>query len=446
MRPSGATPTRVVAAVVAALAVIVMAVATPGGAEKPPEYWVDESELPFDALPGTDTERQWGVHKGAAFQIEVPADWNGDLVVWAHGYRGEGLELTVSPPPFRAHLIENGYAWAASSYSRNSYDVATGVQDTHALTQVFNGKVANPDRVYLAGVSMGGHITAVTVEQYPNTYDGALPACGVMADYELFDYFFDLNVTAQALTGVDAGFPVDADYLIDEVPQMKAAMELFPGTFPFTLNATGENWKALQEIESGGDRPVFDQGFLFWNGVLGDFLFGLGTGDGTLPRQPGVAIDNTETVYQFDADPALTPDEQALNDSVLRVAADPQGRHRNGLSNVPPVNGNITIPVLSIHTLGDLFVPFVMQQAYAQRVADAGASDLLVQRTMRDIGHCTFRDGEWTESFDALVGWVEDGVKPAGDDVFATSDPFYGCTYTVGDRAYLPPLSIPACP
>src|SRR5262245_61473905 len=31
-----------------------------------------------------------GIHNGAAYRIEVPADWNGKLVVFAHGYEGEG--------------------------------------------------------------------------------------------------------------------------------------------------------------------------------------------------------------------------------------------------------------------------------------------------------------------------------------------------------------------
>ncbi len=438
-----------VLAIVAALtmAAVTMVVAPPPAASAPPpDYFVDESALPFEALPGYETERLWGVHKGAGYRIEVPADWNGDLVVWAHGFRGTGLELTVDNGPIREHLIANGYAWAASSYSRNDYDVKAGVQDTHAITTFFNGAVAKPDHTYLIGASMGGHITGVTIEQYPNLYDGAMPVCGVMADLELFDYFLDVNVTAQALAGVDSGFPVSDDYAVEDVAEIKAAFELFPGTFPFTTNATGDAWKSLVEIESGGERPVFDQAFLFWNGFAGDFLFGLGQGDGTLVGSPGVAIDNMDAVYQLDADPALDQLEIDLNASVTRVQADRQGRAGNGLAQVPKVSGNIGIPVLSMHTLGDLFVPFIMQQTYAERVAANGASDLLVQRAIRDVGHCSFSGSEWTQGFDDLVNWVENGVKPAGDDMFATADPLYGCDHTIGDRFYPGPLSIPPCP
>ena len=59
---------------------------------------------------------------------------------------------------------------------------------------------------------MGGHITGVAIEQYPHAYAGALPMCGVMGDSELFDYFLDFNLVAQALAGVQAEFPFPADY------------------------------------------------------------------------------------------------------------------------------------------------------------------------------------------------------------------------------------------
>ena len=72
------------------------------------------------------------------------------------------------------------------------------------------------------------------------------------------------------------------------------------------------------------------------------------------------------------------------------MTADPQARRNNGLANVPPTTGDLRIPMLTLHTLGDLFVPFRMEQVYAARVAANGASDKLVQRATRDFGHCSF--------------------------------------------------------
>lgn len=437
-----------------AIALALLFAIPPAMAQKPPAYFVDEAKLPFDEIPGIPTQRQWGVHNNAGYRIEVPYSWNGKLVMWAHGYRGTGLELTVDNHPLRTFLVANGYAWAASSYSKNAYDPAQGAKDTHALTQFFNGKFGKPTRVYITGASMGGHVTGVVAEQWPGTYDGAMPICGVLGDYELFDYFLDFNLAAQAISGVGAQYPFAADYLGVTVPATKAALG---PAYPFILNAQGENFKSLVQLRSGGVRPLFEQGFLYWNGVVpGNFLFGLGVGDGTLPRQPGVAVQNSDVVYQFDTNPALTGAEQTLNATIQRVTADQQARRKNGLANVTPTTGSLKIPMLSLHTLGDLFVPFHMEQEYATRVAAKGAGHLLVQRATRDVGHCSFTGPELVQTFVDLVAWVEGGVKPAGDNVLdaaAVADPNFGCTFTdkaspriwdtVPELAFLRP---PACP
>lgn len=367
-------------------------------------------------------------------------------MLWAHGFRGTGLELTVDNHPLRAFLIANGFAWAASSFSKNDYDPAQGAKDTHALAQFFNERFGKPMMTYISGASLGGHVTTVMAEQWPRSYAGAMPICGVMGDYELFDYFLDFNVAAQALSGMNANYPFEADYLAATVPATKGALGPF---FPYLLNEQGTQLKNLVQLRSGGVRPLFDQGFVFWNGVAGDFLFGLGVGDGTLPRQPGVAVQNSDVTYQFDTDPALSAAETAFNDMVQRVTADPQARHRDGLANVPPTTGDLKIPMLTLHTLGDLFVPFHMQQEYARRVAAKGASNLLVQRATRDFGHCAFTPTELVTTFVDLVTWVEAGIKPAGDNVLdaaTVADPSFGCTYTdkTAPRTWDNPLLPPA--
>jgi pimeloyl-ACP methyl ester carboxylesterase len=422
-------------------------------AAKPPQYFVDQAKLPFTSEPGLPAKQYWGVHNGAGYRIEVPNNWNGKLVMWAHGFRGTGLELTVDNHPLRAFLVANGYAWAASSYSKNDYDPAQGAKDTHALTQLFNGIVGKPGRTYITGASMGGHVTGVVAEQWPQSYDGAMPICGVMGDYELFDFFLDFNVAAQTLSGVSKTFPYGADYLSTTVPATKAGLG---PAFPFALNGNGQNFKSLVQLRSGGVRPLFDQGWLFWNGVAGDFLFGLGVGNGTLPRAPGFALQNSDVVYQFDTDPALSAAENLFNQNVQRVTAQPQARRNNGIANVPPTTGDLRMPMLTLHTLGDLFVPFHMQQEYARRVAAKGNAHNLVQRATRDCGHCTFTPTELVTTFVDLVKWVEGGVKPAGDNVLdpaAVAHPNFGCTYTdkVSPRQWntvpgLGFLTPPSCP
>lgn len=416
--------------VVALLAVVALVLGLlPAGvvAAAPPTYFVDETKLPFAALPGATTTRYWGVHDGAGYRIEVPQQWNGELVLYAHGYRGTGPELTVDNPSIRAYLVAHGFAWAASSYSTNGYDVKQGVKDTHALGAFFTGLVANPTRTYIMGHSMGGHITGVAIEQYRNAYAGALPMCGVMGDRALFDYFLDFHLVAQALTGIQVAFPFPDNYQTAIVPQIKAALLGNP--------ALMQQLKAAMKYRSGGERPLYDSvAFASWF----NFLFTLGGGDPTLGVAPGPVAGNMGTVYQLDGDPALSPDEVKLNASVQRVATSPQGAQPNGLANIPPIAGEMTIPVVTLHTLGDLFVPLSMEQIYAKR---AGQSDLLVARAIRDVGHCGFTVAEQERAFADLVAWVEQGIKPAGDailDPVAVANPAFGCQFTLVKRPYAP--------
>jgi pimeloyl-ACP methyl ester carboxylesterase len=435
------------------MTVSALALAAQMAVAAPPEYYVDEAKLPFPELPGLPTEREWGVLGGAGYRIEKPLNWNGKLVLWAHGYRGTGLELTVEDHPLRQFLVSQGYAWAASSYSKNAYDPAQGAKDTHALTQFFNNRFGKPGRTYITGASMGGHVTGIVAEQYRQSYDGAMPICGVLGDYKLFDFFLDFNVGAQALSGQNKLYPYGPDYLTDTVPATKAGLG---AAFPFVLNAAGLNFKSMVQLRSGGVRPLFEQGWLYWNAVARDFLFGLGVGDGTLPRQPGVAVQNVDVVYQFDTNLAQSGAETFFNGTVQRVTADTQGRRRNGLANVTPTTGDLHMPMLTLHTLGDLFVPFHMEQEYASRVKARGHSHNLVQRATRDYGHCAFTPAELVTTFVDLVKWVEGGIKPAGDDVLdpaAVADPAFGCKFTdkswprqwdtVPALAFLKP---PACP
>jgi hypothetical protein len=313
------------------------------------------------------------------------------------------------------------------------------VLSTHELREFFIEMAGRPERTYIAGASMGGHITGVTIEHFADDYDGALPICGVMGDIALFDYFLDFNLVAQAVAGHQAVFPYPANYATVVVPAVKSALG---ANYPISLNTAGQHLKDATMMRSGGPRPLFDVGF---TSVWGkDFLFTLTNGgDGTLGGITGSNIaSNVGTVYKFSRAPSLSADEATLNNSVLRVARGPQRPPVDGLADIPTISGDLPFPVLSLHTLGDLFVPFSMEQIYARRAASFEKSDLLVTRAIRDVGHCGFQAAETERAFGDLVNWVENGVKPAGDAILdpdAVAAPNFGCTFTTARRAYAPP-------
>src|SRR6266511_1957290 len=63
-----------------------------------------------------------GRHEGADFLIGMPAQWNGGLVMFAHGYEGESSGRgAVRGDPSGGYLTTRGYAWAASGYRSMGY-------------------------------------------------------------------------------------------------------------------------------------------------------------------------------------------------------------------------------------------------------------------------------------------------------------------------------------
>jgi hypothetical protein len=392
-----------------------------------------------DTVDVATTSRYAGVLDGAAYRVEVPANWNGKLVMYAHGYAGTGAAVGVSNPSIRRHLIQQGYAWAASSYTKNYYDVRAGVEDTNKLALNFNtittagGRtLAAPSRIYITGHSMGGHITGAAIEAEAAAtavnkvaYHGAVPMCGVMGDAELFNQFGAVQVTAQALAGLPK-YP-SANWA-DISAQVTST--LFT-KFPSEPTATGQKFVSVLQNITGGPRPLFAQGLAF-GGSFGSMWGALG-GDGTIT---GIlnenVLDTNAYTYKIDGDDAAST---ALNATVLKLTAVANANRlrRDGLRWIPQINGEIKIPVVSIHTLGDLFVPFSMQQVYQKRVAAKGNGQWLVQRAIRGASHCDFTVAEQVDAFEAMVVWERDGVKPTGDDVVTAATvaaTTYGCTYT----------------
>ena len=419
----------------------------------------------------TPTDRWAGVLGGAGYRIEVPTtNWNGKLAVYAHGYAGTGNALTVQDPHIRRYLIDNGFAWAASSYSKNYYDVRAGVEDTNALVLAFNtiaaekGRtLAAPTRAYLFGRSMGGHVTAAAIEEEAFAtarskvrYDGALPMCGVLGDTELFDYFAALQLAAQQLAGLPATkFP--ATNWASLAADVRTTLFNSPTSFA-TPTAQGARVKTMVMHLTGGPRPIFEEGFT--NDSLQKVVWdGLGrTGDvaGILASGKNV-VDTQRIRYRFDAPDAVV---DAFNAGIIRSTADTDAnplRH-DGVRWIPKVNGEFKIPVLTLHTLGDMYVPFMMEQIYLQRATARGNNANLVQRAIRAPGHCDFTVAEQATAFADMVKWVEYGVKPAGDDVQTASvvaQPNYGCAHTddaVGAddsatvKAWRATGKLPACP
>lgn len=360
----------------------------------------------FDALPGA--RAIFGEDNGSTYEIEVPDQWNGEVLYFAHGFRGNGADLVVQAPPIRDYLIEHGYAWAASSYSKNGYEPGVGARDTLALRDVFAEKVGAPKKSYIYGQSMGGHVVALSLEQYPTAYDGAVSECGVVSGHEVLDYLLSWAALASYFGGADLfAASTDAGKLLgllrEDLPKV-----LGPANDP---TEKGKAFAAAIEQLTGGPRAFFREGFL----VNYTLNFGLLLQAVAQPQISNAVAENQNTQYVLPEGSGVSADE--LNHSVVRIAANPIYRDPATYPEFADFTGKIQRPLLTIHGTGDLFVPISLEQSYRRIVDAAGAGDLLVQRAIRRAGHCTFSQEERIAAFEDLVKWVANGQKPAGDDI-----------------------------
>ena len=372
-----------------------------------PEQEWQLGEASFEALPGA--KASFGKYDGGLYRIEIPEAWNGELVLFAHGFVAnagpQGSTLRVGVHRFREHVVKNGFAWAASSYRCNGYVPGQGLLDTMALVDLFkqaNGGRA-PQRTYLTGESMGGHVTLLGLQEFPTAFDGGLAMCP--AGPELFDYFAAMSAAAEVVTGLQ--------FHADTVQQDAAKMAELLGKPP-DYTEKGRQLASIQVQMSGGPRPFAAEG------LASRFLANMATSPAALvgsTTPTNRAIDTAHLKYSIEDGLGLSAD--ALSSRVRRKTGDAEMRGANApYEEVAQFDGKIQRPLVTMHGTGDLFVPIFLEQTLKRTVAEAGADRLLVQRVYRIGAHCQFSQPEMIKAFDDLVKWVRQGTKPEGDEVF----------------------------
>lgn len=350
---------------------------------------------------------------GAQYGMWVPENWNGDLVLYAHGFVDS--ELPIGLPTgdgvllLRDGLLDLGYAVAYSSYSENGLAVKDGAQRTKQLRGIFAEEFGKPGRTYLTGHSLGGLIAVMLAEKYPKHYAGALPMSGIVAgsqpavDYianvrVLFDFFYP-----GVLPGDAMNVPDGVDLMNDVILPVLFAVQTDPrdpppvGLISFIEQTPlpGRNGEELVE------SLVRALGFNF-RGFVDIF-------ERTHDHDP---FDNSGTVYTGLLPPSLLG---AINAGVDRF--DTTADAAAYLRHFYEPTGELEIPVLTLHGAYDPVAPIFNETMYGQIVAAAGNSDLLVQRTIDEYFHTEFylTDPGATamlQAFQDLVNWAENGVKP----------------------------------
>lgn len=353
------------------------------------------------------------MRSGEIIQMCKPANWNGVLILYAHGYVSEFEPLTL---PAEAQLYlplftSLGYAFATTSYSENGLAIQTGIDDILDLRKRFIKEFGEPSRTYLTGGSEGGVVTTLAVERYPRLFSGGLSLCSPTGDFQrqlnyfgdfrvLFDYFFP-----GVLPGTVTQIPPElvANWETVYVPRILQAIAAEPVSTIKLLNVAGASYVP------GNNTTIANTVIrLLWYDV-----FALPDAKEELKGQP---YDNIDRVFSGTGSAA---EDLLLNQQVQRVSGD-----KKALMTVEKwyeTTGDISIPLVQPHTTGDPTIPFWHVPLYTEKTVLQGTSSLFTGVPIQRYGHCTFTEAEIVSSFALLVQQVEGGTVSVGRNLVELS-------------------------
>jgi pimeloyl-ACP methyl ester carboxylesterase len=374
---------------------------------------------------------------GASYLIQVPANWDGTLVLYSHGYVVPGSSnpaMDVGDPITGAYLLAKGYALGGSSYATTGWAIQQALPDQIEVLDTFNTLVGVPKRTIAWGHSLGGMVTAGLVQNYPTRFDAALPMCGVVGGSvgnwnQALDSAFAFDVLLGSGSGlqlVDITNPVKnleiAEGILTAAQKtaqgrariaLAAALGDTPGWFdPLSPEPSSTNY-AAQEKNQDLWLSEIDFPFAF---ALRAEVEGRAGGNPSwnngidYTKQLELSVDHAEVqgLYQA-AGLDLTTDLMAVNNAARVMAKQSAVAYMK--QNII-FNGQIPIPVLTLHTKGDGLVTVENENAYKDVVEDGKDLPFLRQVFVHRAGHCEFTPAETVVAFQKLVDRLDTGKWP----------------------------------
>jgi pimeloyl-ACP methyl ester carboxylesterase len=391
---------------------------------------IPASALAQAVLPGS-------LPDGATFLIEVPANWNGTLFLYSHGYVVPGSAnpaQDVGDPATRAFMLGTGFALAGSSYATTGWAIHEALRDQIAVLDVFDSAFGHPRQTIAWGHSLGGIITAGLIQRNPHRFDAALPMCGVLSggvatwntalDAEvafstliapqshlqlvnITDPFANLDLAEAALAAAQTTAQGRARIALG------AALGSTPGWFtPTSPEPAPTDFASQEENQFLWDAEV-DFPFVFAFRAELEARAG-----GNVSWTTGVDFEEqlersrdreeVRALYK-EAGLNLHEDLEALNHAA-RIKANPDAVEY--LENNIIFNGRIHIPVLTLHTTGDGLVVVENESAYKDVVDDAGNERFLRREFVHRAGHCSFTPAETIAAVGKLLDRLDTGKWP----------------------------------
>ncbi len=371
-----------------------------------------------DAVAAIATCYAAKLETGAYLLAAMPKNWNGNLIVFAHG----GPSVTApaeddSKDDLAKYSIgvKMGFAWIASTYRKEGYGVQMAAEDTDDARKFFIDRIGKPKRTILHGASYGGLVGSKLIEKHPANYDGAFfnsgAVSGSIGNYEfradlraVYQYYCkNLPAASDGQYPLWAGLPAESKLTVRD---LTARIDACTGVTKPADARTDEQKKNLADI-LGVMR--FPETLLVRHMQAGAFVFRDINGRITQGKNP---FSNANVRYWGSSDDA------ALNRGVTRFEADAPARVALIADGQP--TGAITVPVISIHSMNDPQAAVEAQYEYREAVKSKGKGDLLVQAYTDERAHTAQSAPELAASIDALMQWIEKDTKPSPQSIAAS--------------------------
>lgn len=373
-----------------------------------------QDELP----PGICTDETQ--ENGAIYRVCMPTSaWNGDLVIYAHGYVSPYAEIAIpedqmSLPdgtyvPFK--INEMGYAFATTSYPTNGLAVLDAIQDIRALRTYFKRTQGTPAHIYLIGVSEGGLITTLSIERYPREFSGGMAACGPVGDFNrqinywgdfrlLFDYFFPTLLPPEPFAVPDELIA----FWEQPIPNVGLSYQQMVGA-ALLNDMTYNGGLATQQLLATARAPVdpADPNSI-GETILGLLWYNVNATNEGLVRLNGNPYDNRYRRYSGSLD------DLTLNATITRFTPDIPA-----LKTIASyqTSGRLSRPLVTLHTTGDPIVPYWHETLYRSKTILRGSWYRHVNIPIARYGHCNFEVNELLGGF-AVLSFMTTGRLPAG--------------------------------
>jgi hypothetical protein len=363
-----------------------------------------------------DVVREGTTPGGAFYKIVVPDGWQGDLVIWNHGFDLAAPGPVEDLGPLAELQLAQGFAVAASSYRLDGWALFRTNRDLKALAAVFRAEFGEPREVLLYGASLGGLVTLRAVERARGGLGnvvGALSYCGAVAGSRNWDAALDLrllydvvcrDLPEAAIPGGGAGLPEGSGFTTGD---LEAAVDACTGVLHRPSQRTPQQKARLRDLLELARLPeeflVTDMGYATF--ALSDLIHDRRK----LRGKQGVG--NADVDYG----------DAAIDAAIERVAPRP-GAARRLRKNYTP-SGNLgPVKVVALHTDKDGLVVVENEAAYLEK---APADRLTVGVAIEsEPSHCGFSPAEVLAGWAELLDWVEDERQPSAADLQVSCQQF----------------------